>query len=822
MMFEAKPAVGYAEKTHGLLLMERPLFSPLFSMIAGLSAASMLNRFVPETIVFPLLVLALCTVFRKGRALFLVSISCLMFCAANLSLKPYLLPNLPSNHIAGFCSDVPVIVEGVIDSRPEATESGFRLYLQTELVRKEGEYRAATGRLALTVRGGEAHFVTGDRIRFASRIRKPRNYGIPGEFDIERFMAFRRVSAMAFVKDPDDIVFIDRSGEFPLERRIDEIALHLGRYISGNLPATEGAILRALLLGEMGSVPKTMKDAYTMAGVNHILSISGFHVGIIALFLCQVLLLTAKGSEFLLLRLNMRRFSLVATLPVVVFYMFLSGAAPATIRSVIMIGMFILAMVLERETDPVDTLMLAAVVILAAYPPELFDISFQLSFLAIWGIVVLTPIFYSPFKAVRGKAAGRLLLFLAASGAAIASTVIPVAYYFHRTSLTGLISNFLIVPLLGYGAVVLGFSALPFVYIAPPAAKALFWAAGYLVKLSDAVILLLAKIPALPPFSPSRFHLAFFFFFMVAITFVKAGKARRLCCISVSVIFLFLWITQGPRDKGKLVFTFFSIGQGESILVDFPDGKHMLIDGGGSPGEHAWDTGERLIAPALWKMGIDKVDYLVLSHPHPDHLLGLNYGASNFEIGEFWEGGSYPECKEYLELMEILKKRGIPVRLISAESAPVDIGGARVEPLAPFPRNGSEAPSDYSDQNDESLVFRVKLGKFAVLLTGDIGSGVEERLALHPDLLRCTILKVPHHGSGYSSSLPFVTAASPKIAVISAGYGNSFHLPAQRTLDRLRGLGIELYRTDLDGTVRAVCENPVENFVTVRKTGHFH
>jgi competence protein ComEC len=149
------------------------------------------------------------------------------------------------------------------------------------------------------------------------------------------------------------------------------------------------------------------------------------------------------------------------------------------------------------------------------------------------------------------------------------------------------------------------------------------------------------------------------------------------------------------------------------------------------------------------------------------------------------------------------------------------VGGVRIEPLAPFPRALAAPLVGFSEMNDESLVFRLRFGDFAVLMTGDIGSGIEERLAMHPELLRCTILKVPHHGSRYSSSMAFLKAAAPQIAVVSAGYGNSFHLPAQATLDRMQKLGIRLYRTDLDGTIQVIYEDRKENAVTIRTAGHF-
>lgn len=801
--------------------MERPLLFPLVSMIAGLTAAALLLRFVPEWLPLPLLALALGAVFVRSRVPFFVTISLLTFCAANLSLRPLLAPDLPPGHVARNCSDTPVVVEGVIDSRPEATERGSRLTLQVESIRDGGALRPVTGRLLLAVGEGRGDFLTGDRVRFATRIKRPRNFGLPGEFDGERFLALRNIFATGFVRTSDEVAFIGASGEFRLQRRVDLVARDLGVFIAREVPGAEGAILRALLLGDMGVVPKWVKDAYSRTGVNHILSISGFHVGIIALFIFHLLLAVARSSELLLLHLNLRRFILVLTLPVLVFYLFLSGAAPATTRSVLMIAVYILAMVTERETDPIDSLLLAALVILAGAPAALFDISFQLSFLAFWGILVLSPIFMAPFRRVGGKTAQKLLLFFMASVAATAATLLPVAFYFHRTSVTGVISNFFIVPLMGYGSVVAGFAALPLVPVAPWCAKALLALAAFLVKISNAIILLLAKLPGLPLFTPTRPALGAFYLFLAALTFVRAGRLRRASCISLALFVAGTGFWHGDAGRGKLAVTFLSVGQGEATLVSFPDGKKMLVDGGGALGDSAWDVGERLLAPALWSMGIDRLDYLVLTHPHPDHLRGLLFIAANFDVGEFWQGASFPETGEYRELLRILRERRIPVREVNAATAPFEVAGTRVEPLAPLAGGGPTAPDPSRDLNDDSLVFRLTQGPFSVLFTGDIGAAVEARLVRRPELIRCTILKVPHHGSRFSSSPAFLRAAAPKAAVISAGYGNSFHLPAAATLDRLRLSGAQLYRTDLDGTVRAEYGGGGENDVRITSVRHF-
>jgi competence protein ComEC len=192
---------------------------------------------------------------------------------------------------------------------------------------------------------------------------------------------------MAFTRSAAEVVLIRGGVAFPVRNFMDHIASDLGNRIGLLLPGDEGAVLRALLLGESGLVPEKTRELYARTGVNHILSISGFHVGVIGFFFFSLLFCTARCSQLLLLYVNLRRTILVLTIPVLLFYLFLTGGAPATVRSVIMISACIAAVILQRESDPLHSLMLAALLILGWSPPALFDISFQLSFLALWGIL---------------------------------------------------------------------------------------------------------------------------------------------------------------------------------------------------------------------------------------------------------------------------------------------------------------------------------------------------------------------------------------------------------------------------------------------------
>ncbi len=801
--------------------MERPLFLPVLSAITGLTSAGVLGWSLSASMLLPLLVLGFLAIFIKHRFYFLSAVALLCFCWGNLALQPYLAPQLPANHIVQFLTEEPLQVEGIIDSRPEVTERGSRVTLQTERIYRQKSYAPVTGRLILYIGEGKTELLTGDRVLFTTRLRRPRNFGLPGEFDYVRHLAYQKLYATAFVKRQQELILIREGADYRWQRRIDAMAARIGSYIGATIPGEEGGILRALLLGERGYVSKATTDAYSRTGVNHILSISGFHIGIIALCLYYLLLAAASRSEWLLLHLNLRRILLLATFPVIVFYLLLSGAAPATTRSVIMIGAYLVALLLERQGDPLNSLLLAALVILGLSPPALFDISFQLSFLALWGIVLLTPLLMQPFASLREGVVRKLLLFLLVSAAATAATIFPVAYYFHRTTATGLLSNFFIVPLMGYGAVVAGFAALPFIGVVPLVAKWLLLLAALLVKISNYLIYWLAKLPLLPFWNPSRLDLLLFYLFLTTLTFVKNVRVRWWSCALLAALFVCAALLQTDPAKGSLQITFFSVGQGEASLITFPDGRHMLVDGGGSPREGGMDVGERLLAPALWRMGVDRLDYLVLSHPHPDHLQGLLFIVAHFPVGEFWESGCCSDSADYLKLRQILAERQVQVRRINAATSPLTVGGVTIEPLAPAAPQSAGASGRYQDANEESLVFRLVCDKFKVLFTGDIGAAREQQLLQDPGRLACTVLKVPHHGSRFSSSVPFLAATSPEVALISAGYRNSMGLPAGQTLGRLKARHTTVFRTDLDGTVEVRYDLQGYRVSTFAAAGYF-
>ena len=796
----------------GRCLLERPLLVPLASLIAGMVLADLLDWIPPEWGLIALLPTTLAACFVKSRFPFFLSLSLLFLFWGSLSLRPFLRPAEP---FPGSDGQTPVLIQGVLYRRPEGTSSGGgKVYLQAERIGDAAADTAVRGRLLVYVKQGRAELATGDRVLFSARIRRPRSYGLPGEMDQARRLAYQGIFATAFVVEAEDLLLLG-TGE-GWRHRVDLLAASLGRQITRCEPGPEGGVLKALLLGDKGDVPEQLQDAYARAGVNHILSISGFHVGIVFLSLFHALYLAARCCEPLALRPNLKQALLLATLPVVVFYLFLSGEAPATVRSVLMISGVVVALYLKREVDPVNSVMLAACAILFVAPETLFELSFQLSFLAIWGLVVLAPPMAAPFTGA-GRGARWLLLLMAASAAAVLATLVPVAYHFQRVSLVGIAANLVIVPLMGYGAVVAGFASLPLGVVAGPPGEALLHLAAFLVRLSDQAILYLARAPVLTGYLPGRLDILLACLVLCAMTLLPGGLKRTAVLLCLFLLLTVRAMPGAAAGDGMLRLYFLSVGQGDAALARLPDGKWMLVDGGGNATDVVSRVGPRLLLPALRRLGARRVDYLVLSHEHPDHLQGVLHVAAHYDVGEFWESGVPSAAREYRQLKWVLASRGVPVRTVNAALAPFKVGGAVVQPLWPLK---PEAPAS-GDANDGSLVFRLCHGKGSVLFTGDLGEKGEMELLARGALQPATILKVAHHGSRYSSCDGFLAAVSPKAAVVSAGYGNSFRLPAASTLDRLQRRGARVYRTDMEGSVEAVLRGD-GTFAVSAPWGHFN
>jgi competence protein ComEC len=779
-----------------------PLLIPFLFMTAGITLSEFSGYYCDITTVVAVFSCLLLAVFLTYSWCFSVAGILFFFCWGMYALHPWLDPLPSPSSVTAYASASPLTIEGVISERPSIATDGSRLIVQVEQVFYGARGSIVSGVLLLTVSRGDITLTRGDRIRFISRITVPHRFGVPGEFDYARYLAFQGISASGRVTSQSEIVLIRAAAVPSWQRSCDQVALRLGNAIRSAVPDERiSSILTALLIGDQRRIPRDLADAYTRAGVNHILSISGFHVGIIAAFITLLLLWLLTRFQYPALHWNIRKIAVLIAVPAMIGYLFLTGDAPATARSVIMLTVFAVALFAERERDAINTLLLAAFVLVTLNPPTLFDVSFQLSFLSLWGILVAVPLIMKCTAAVTSLWLRSLIQFIAASVAASFVTLLPVLYVFKVASFNGILTNFLIVPLLGYGAVLSGFIALPLIVLLPSLAPVLLWPTVTLVAISNRFISWCTALPVVTFHGITRRDLLFLLLFMVCVTFVRSRIARRVALMVIPCVGCALHIYVATATDGRLHITMLSVGQAESTLIRLPDGSTLLVDGGGYLHDTGHDFGQRILAPALGALHVGRIDRMIATHDHPDHSGGFPFIIKNFTVAEFWSvTGVSPD------IIRELKSRTIPQRTLAAGDVITLPGSVIVTVLSP-PRSGHAVRGgDEMSVNEQSLVFRLNYGSFSMLFCADAGFAAEQRLLAEQTDVRATVLKVGHHGSRYSTSEEFLERVEPRLALISAGAGNRFGLPSSRTLALLTAHDVPIYRTDRDGTIELVTD----------------
>ena len=282
---------------------------------------------------------------------------------------------------------------------------------------------------------------------------------------------------------------------------------------------------------------------------------------------------------------------------------------------------------------------------------------------------------------------------------------------------------------------------------------------------------------------------------------VPIFRTRRKALVVMALAFVFLagdgvWLHRKLQNRDTLRVTFLNVGHASCALVEFPGGKRMLVDGGGSYDDR-FDIGRYVVAPFLWHERIGIIDTIVLTHPHPDHVNGLPYILDNFDVKEVWTNGDESLVDWGAALVERMKRKGITPRHLDSKSAPIDMSGVRIDVLNPW--KGPPPAEDLSDReiNERALVLQLRWGDAAFLLPSDIGESTESALVARYGNLASGVLLAPHHGSAYSGSLPFLRAVRPEAIVISTGR------PIRAdVLERFRQTGATVYRTDVHGAIR--------------------
>ncbi len=714
-----------------------------------------------------------------------------------------------------------VILEGCVVEPPAISGERERFLLELD--------RDARAQVTLYVKPGQVlpalHY--GQKIELDAKLRVPRNFGNPGAFDYQRFLARQLIYWTASASAGDVRVLPGHCGS-PFQKAVMDLrALALSR-IERLYPGDSyrSGMLQAILIGQSFQLQKVWTEQYRSTGTFHALVISGTHVAVLAAFFLFLLRICFVPESF----------ALLITVLAAWLYALVTGWQTPCVRSAAGLTLFMIAGYFFRERRIMNLLAAVAIGFLLLDPDQLFDASFQLTFLAVGflgafaapaiaatsgplasGLRELSDVGRDPHIAPRSAqfrielrllaetlrvplwvvaTPARVLFFVyeivLTSAVVQLGLALPMVVYFHRLGFSGLSANAFVVPLLGF-VVPVGFLAIftGWNWVAQ-IAGALLWASQKVVWY-HAGLEPNWRVPTPPVWLGV----------LLAASLLAAAvwRARWWAPLVAALLVLLLWHPFAPEiHRGELELTAIDVGQGDSLLVVFPDGKRMLVDGGGIPAfgriaRSQLDVGEDVVAPYLWDRGIRTVDIVALSHAHEDHSGGLAALIADFHPREVWTGVT-PESPEWDAVRAKAVQAGAKIVPLRA-GAQFGFGGAALEVLAP---TADYLPYD-TPKNNDSLVLRATFRQRSFLLTGDVERGIEQEMLWVNTIHPTDVLKVAHHGSRTSSTEEFLSAVQPAFAIISAGFENSYGHPHPAIVQRLTEHHATILRTDRDGLI---------------------
>lgn len=630
----------------------------------------------------------------------------------------------------------------------------------------------------------------GNKVEVTGRLTRPRDKRNPGEYNYELYLAEKQIAGLVNSYDAEDIIIKEKTYSllgnviFSARKSIDEL-------ISKIHNKTTSALLRGLILADRSLIDYEIRQEFVNAGVVHVLAVSGLHVGFIVLIFL-----------FLFQRFNIYA-RIICTIAGLLLFMLITDSPPSVTRATIMSIALLLGPITGRSYKSINAMALAAFIILLINPNELFNPGFQLSFSAVLAIVI----FYPPFSAyikerkIKSKAVNYVLLFSITSLAAQIGTVPFTLIYFEKLSIVALLTNLLVIPLIGC-VVGLGIFTL-FISSIIPQIGFLFVSANELLTYILFRFVNISghnSISYLPVYNYS-FYDAIIFYTVLGGLFLLWEKLENISAkiIAVVLFILLLFIYQGFDDyklmpDGKLSIMAIDIGQGDSFLIKFPNGKTALIDAGEAT--ENFDNGKRIILPLLNRLGISKIDYGFISHVDSDHYKGFLSLIKEGRISKIYKPKIDSSLARDIELERFLRAEKIPFWYYSKEY--LSVGNARLYIL----NDTTDLYFEKFSSNDKSGVMKLVYGNTSFLFTGDAGVKPERYfVGKYGKFLKSDLLKAGHHGSKTSTSDLFLNTVSPGFAIISAGVANKFNHPHKDVIAKLKKHNINILRTDESGAV---------------------
>lgn len=686
----------------------------------------------------------------------------------------------------------------------------------------------------LFVRNDPVELNAGDTVAFRSRIRKPINRGNPGEFDWELDCANNGICWLASVQGEDSLIILRRGVIYNprailfriRERMTRFLDLNSGWFLEEQIRTNVRAVQKGILLGDMGEISPALNKTWADSGIAHALSASGVHIAIVVLLTVFLVKLIVYAAPGILLRVPFKKLCALASAPAILIYCLLVGARVPAMRCAIMGLVVAAAVTWDRKWNSLNSLAVSVVIILLLYPLSLFTPSFQLSFLAAAGIILMVGTAHkrlygtgtapaedpNPEQAIRHDPIHRSLLANATKALAlcvltsIAATlaVTPlIIQYFHSFPVYTVVAN-LATDLAMTLALSLGLIASVIGSAAPQLGSIILVPADFLVWQINNIASFFSTLPCSTIRQP---HMGIPEFILLAgscwtlIWFIHSPTKRTLffcaalSCATALALCCSSWLA---ANRTELKVVFLNVGKGDSIFVKLPASHGWLVDGGVYT--DYFDAGHAVVLPFLDWTGATILDGVVMTHPDMDHIGGLLSIVQRTPFRSLFWNPVQANADHLEKIWSVAASMGASVESASRERMPVSMGGATLT----FLNQSGQALSKKLPRvriNNASVVCRLDYGETSVLFTGDLERDGEDELMESGLPLKATVLKVAHHGGKTGTTRRFLEAVQPQLAVLSADYPASRGLPNNEVISRLESAGTRILWTGRDGAI---------------------
>ena len=772
-------------------------FSPWIYVIAVcLSAAIIFIVFKPDKFIFLSCLAAFgLTVFRMAG-----------ICA----------PDYFDQHISRVCNGETHRISGIINSLPKKYQNKTRYILNCTNIGTD----TAVGKLILTVyhdssKQAVAPLLFGEHIIVTSKIRAIRNFSNPGGYDYKFRMRLKGITGNVYANSRT-IVQTGKvhSSSFArvmqfLQRTRDCFSSHVAKVAHNTAKSQPDffysqaeAVLSALVTGQKEMIHEKTRDNFSKAGLSHILAVSGLHMSLVGLGFFSIFIFILNRQPSLVITGQAKKTAGLLTLLPLTAYAFFAGFSPSTQRALIMAAIFLTSFLMEKEKDPLNTLYFAASLILLIDPGALFSISFQLSFACVFFIISGFIFFGRTLGMPENKWIKKICLTILTTVFAGIGSAPVTAFYFNMFSMVQAVTNFFMIPVIGFLCLPLGLAGLMSMnfwpdlthlfltldlHILSHCIQVIHWIVGFDWTWARVV-------------TPRPIEIMIYYALILCLGFAIMEKNKGAIYLTFILTAAGIVSTgQGMLKRfypGNLVVHTLDVGQGNATVIITPDGKTLLIDAGGFGGRSSFDTGRYIVGPFLWKNWIPALDAVILTHPDSDHMNGLSFIFENFRVRQWIKNNDTSPSVFFKRLMRIADKKGIRIHVPGHDPSIFLWNQVKISILGVKSLNFSE------NRNNNSLITRLDFLSFSMLFPGDIEKKREKNLVHSKNFnLEADILMAPHHGSCSSSSKIFLDKVSPAGVIISCGYMNRHKFPCLTVLHRYRRNKVSIFRTDLMGAV---------------------